>query len=290
MRVSVVVTTFNRPERLAKALQSFALQPDPGSPQSPGGRDRNTAQAEVIVVNDGGVDVSDVVHCHSGTLKIQCVNLPVNRGLAHARNEGIRRANSDVLCFLDDDDVMLPGHLRTGLQALAATGADIVYTQVAVCDQFVEPGAQPAPNQIRAYYRASFEPRLLHICNFMPVNSVFIKGPASFDETLGLLEDWDLWLRLLTRQGYRFHAVPAVTTVYHRVSGFSSMTSRTEAVSRFRDTFRTIIDRYPSNDPVVQSGRAAHEAFYNDVARIERDSAFSYERFVESLAHEIETR
>jgi hypothetical protein len=65
------------------------------------------------------------------------------------------------------------------------------------------------------------------------------------------------------------------------------MTSRADAVSRFRDTFRTIIDRYPSNDPLVQSGRAAHEAFYNDIAPIDRDSAFSYERFVESMARRV---
>jgi glycosyltransferase involved in cell wall biosynthesis len=289
MQVSVVVPTFNRPERLDKALQSIALQNDSRGPQSPGGWDGewDSAQVEVIVVNDGGVDVGDIVDGYSGTLKLQYVNLPGNGGLAHARNEGIRRANNDVLCFLDDDDLMLPGHLRTGLRALAATDADVVYTQVAVCDQFIEPGAQPAPNQIRAWYRASFDPRLLHICNFIPVNSVFIRRPASFDATLGLLEDWDLWLRLLTKHDYRFHHVPVVTTVYHRVPGFSSMTSRAEAVGRFRDTFRTIIDRYPSNDPVVHSGRAAHEAFYNEVARIERDSAFSYERFVESMAQKI---
>jgi len=289
MQVSVVVPTFNRPEQLTQALASIALQTDPGSPQTPGGWERKTAQPEVIVVNDGGVDVSDILDRHRATLKIQYVNLPVNMGLAHARNAGIRRANGNVLCFLDDDDVMLPGHLRTGLQALAATEADVVYTQVAVCDQFVAPGAQPAPNQIRAYYRASFEPRLLHICNFIPVNSVFIRRPASFDETLGLLEDWDLWLRLLVRHGYRFHAVPVVTAVYHRVPGFGSMTGRAAAVSRFRDTFRTIIDRYPSTDPIVRSGRAAHETFYNEVAPIDRDSAFSYERFVESMAHRINT-
>jgi glycosyltransferase involved in cell wall biosynthesis len=283
MQISVVVTTFNRPERLDKALRSIALQDESRRLQSPGG-----SRAEVIVVNDGGVDVGDIVDRHSGALQTQYVNLPANGGLARARNAGIRRANSNVLCFLDDDDVMLPGHLRTGLQALAETEADVVYTQVAVCDQFVEPGAQPAPNQIRAYFRASFDPRLLHICNFIPVNSVFIRRPASFDETLGLLEDWDLWLRLLTRHGYRFHAVPAVTAVYHRVPGFSSMTSRDENFARFHDTFRTIIDRYPSTDPIVRSGRAAHEAFYNDDAPLDRSSAFLYERFVESMARQID--
>lgn len=273
MLVSIVVPTYNRPERLANALESIALQRE--------------AQFEVIVVNDGGVDVSDVVaHC-SDRMSLQHVRLSSNGGLAQARNEGIRRARGEVLTFLDDDDVMLPGHLATGSGALAKSNSEVVYAQVAVCDELIPPGTQPLASQIKAHYRCPFDTRLLQICNFIPVNAIFVQRRAVddviFDATLGLLEDWELWLRLHLRLGYRFSSVPATTAVYHRVPGSGSMTGRADEVARFGSTFRTVVERYPSSDALVQRGRAAHARFYNDVAPIDRASAFSYERFVSSM-------
>lgn len=273
MLISIIVPTYNRPEQLTNALESIALQRD--------------ARFEVIVVNDGGADVSGVIAHWNGRLTIQHVHLKENGGLARARNEGIRRARGEVLAFLDDDDVMLSGHLKTGAQALASSDIDVVYTQVAVCSEFIEPGNTPQPNQVKAYYRSPFDTRLLRVCNFIPVNAIFIRRPENeailFDETLGLLEDWELWLRLHVNLGYRFRAVPAVTAVYHRVRGFGSMTGRADEIARFEATFRKVTGRYPSEDPAVQRGRACHADFYTKVAPIERDSAFSYERFVSTM-------
>jgi glycosyltransferase involved in cell wall biosynthesis len=277
MRVSIVITTFNRVRSLDNALRSVSLQ--------------SGVPFEVIVVNDGGVTVSDTVERWARHMPLQYVHLPDNKGLARARNEGIRRASGDILCFLDDDDLMLAGHLRAGTEALSDADVDAAHTHVAVCDEFVAPGAVPAANQIKAYYRSSFDSRLLLVCNFIPVNAIFIRTrdavPISFDEELPHLEDWDLWLRLHNRFGYRFKTVPQTTAVYHRVPGFSSITSRAhaspDAATRFRQTFRRIVDRYPSSDALVRQGRALHDDFYGVVAQVSRESAFSYEQFVESM-------
>jgi glycosyltransferase involved in cell wall biosynthesis len=283
MLISIIVATFNRPERLENALKSISLQ--------------EGARFEVIVVNDGGADVSEIVARWSRAMSVRYVQLPVNAGLARARNAAIREARGDVVAFLDDDDVMLAGHLRAGVQELAdSDDVDAVYTQVALCDEFIAPGAVPTANQIKAHYRAAFDERLLLICNFMPVNAVFVRRredvPILFDEELPQLEDWDLWLRLHLRCGYRFRAVPLTTTVYHRVPGFRSMTnsSHTSAdeAMRFRDTFRKVIDLYPSDDGLVRQGRALHDHFYTVVANVSsaghRDATFAYERFVEWMA------
>ena len=283
MLISIVVPTFNRPERLENALESISLQ--------------EGARFEVIVVNDGGADVGEIVALWSRVMSVRYVQLPVNAGLARARNAAIREARGDIIAFLDDDDVMLAGHLRAGVQELGDSDVvDAVYTQVALCDEFIAPGAVPTAHQIKAHYRAAFDDRLLLICNFMPVNALFIRRrdaiPILFDEGLPQLEDWDLWLRLHVRFGYRFRAVPLTTTVYHRVPGFRSMTnsSHTSAdeAMRFRDTFRKIADRYRSDDDLVQQGRALHDHFYTAVANASSagrfELAFAYERFVEWMA------
>lgn len=70
-RVSVVVPTRGRPELLRRCVAALAAQ---------------TVEVEVVVVED--VD---------------------GRGPAWARNEGVRRARGEVVCFTDDDCVPLPG-------------------------------------------------------------------------------------------------------------------------------------------------------------------------------------
>jgi hypothetical protein len=113
-----------------------------------------------------------------------------------------------------------------------------------------------------------------------------------FEEALSELEDWELWLRLRRRLGYRFKTVPLTTTVYHRVPGFASLTSPSresaDAALRFRETFRRIVSRYPSHDAIVTEGRALHDYFYETLARTCRSGKsvhpFAYERFVECMA------
>ncbi len=281
MLVSIVVATFNRPQALGNALRSISLQTYP--------------QFEVIVVNDGGQDVSDVVAQWRPLMAIQYVRLPSNAGLARARNVGVRHASGDIICFLDDDDTMLAEHLQAGVRALIEGDVEAAYVHVAVCDEFVAPGTAPTASQVKAYYKAAFDPRLLFICNFIPVNAVFIRRrsdiPLVFDEDLRHLEDWDLWLRLHVRSGYRFRAVPVTTTVYHRVPGFASMTSHAltsaEEALRFRETFRLIARRYPSDERVVAMGRALHDDLYAALAKADAVAkpalAFAYERFVDSM-------
>lgn len=279
--LSIIVATWNRPERLNEALKSISLQDV-------------DARFEVIVVNDGGTDVGDIVELWARVMTVQHVRLDTNAGLARARNEGIRRASGAILCFLDDDDIMLAGHLRAGVEHLS-DDADAVCLHVAMCDEFVPAGSAPTTAQIKVRYAAPFDDRLLMICNFLPVNALFMRRKSgaeiAFDETLTELEDWDLWLRLRHQLGYRFKTVPLTTTVYHRVAGFGTMTSRSresaDEALRYRETFRRIISRYPAADPVVVEGRALHDRFYDVLAQTSRSGLrvhpFAYERFVDCV-------
>jgi glycosyltransferase involved in cell wall biosynthesis len=97
---SIVIPTYNRPERLSDCVNALAALDYP--------RDRY----EVIVVDDGSeVDLAPAVAAVQGTISLQLLRQE-NQGPAAARNRGARLAKGDFLAFTDDDCAPLPDWLR----------------------------------------------------------------------------------------------------------------------------------------------------------------------------------
>lgn len=248
--ISVVVPTFNRPSLLGQALTSISTQRDvPGN-------------VEVVVVNDGGCDVTAVVNgARDGGLAVRLVDLERNRGLATARNVGVQAARGEFLAFLDDDDVFLPNHLSLALGALGAGGADLAYTVCVVRQSRVDPTDPP---MLTAATSFPFDPDLLSVANFMPVHTAVLRRPpesARFDPALPALEDWDMWLRLARNHRYRFVHIPQPTVVYHRIASEASMVGSTVsdgmALARFGTLTEQLWRRWPALTP-----KAAHFRLY----------------------------
>lgn len=88
---SIVIPTYNRPERLAKCLGAIAKLDYP--------RDR----FEVIVVDDGSDTPLDlIVRPFQEQLSLTLIRQP-NGGPAKARNTGVANAKGQFLTFTDDD-------------------------------------------------------------------------------------------------------------------------------------------------------------------------------------------
>src|SRR5688572_5051378 len=90
-RVSVIIPTFNRPDLLPRSVES-AL--------------RAGTDIEVIIVDDASCDRTATV-CKA-LREVTYVRLDSNRGVAGARNAGLRASESEFVTFLDDDDRRLP--------------------------------------------------------------------------------------------------------------------------------------------------------------------------------------
>lgn len=88
---SIIVPTYNRPERLEQCLQSIAKLDYP--------RDR----FEVVVVDDGSrTSLQPVVDKFRSVLSLNFIR-QANAGPASARNTGAAAAKGDYLAFTDDD-------------------------------------------------------------------------------------------------------------------------------------------------------------------------------------------
>lgn len=100
--VGVVIPVFNGARHLAAALESIRRQTRPAD--------------EVIVADDGSTDGTAAVVA-SVAPSARCLRLP-HRGVSAALNAGISAARSDVLGFLDHDDLWVETKLALQLAAL----------------------------------------------------------------------------------------------------------------------------------------------------------------------------
>lgn len=107
LRASVVVPVRNRPELLAKALESLTMQDLPGG------------QFEVIVCDDGSIeDIAAVVRPFStGPVAVR-LERQAAAGPAAARNLGIRAAGAAIVVFVDSDVTIGRSAIRLLTEAL----------------------------------------------------------------------------------------------------------------------------------------------------------------------------
>ena len=93
MEVSVIIPVHNAEKYIGRAIRSALDQ----------NFDKN--KFEVIVVNDASTDnTSKILDYYSNRIKI--INLKEKKGLAYARNEGIRASSGRYTALLDADDFM----------------------------------------------------------------------------------------------------------------------------------------------------------------------------------------
>jgi glycosyltransferase involved in cell wall biosynthesis len=112
-RISVVIPCFNAADTLGMTIESALAQ--------------DHADRDVAVIDDGSTDASLAIA--RGFEPAIRVLTGTHRGVSAARNRGIAETRSDWIVFLDADDLLTPGTLRTRLDAAEATAADVV-----VCD------------------------------------------------------------------------------------------------------------------------------------------------------------
>ncbi len=96
-KISVVIPTHNRPDRVKRAIQSVLNQ--------------TFQDFEIIVVDDGVKERAEQAVKSFNDPRIKYIQHSKNQGGSVARNTGIKNAQADWIAFLDDDDEFLPNKL-----------------------------------------------------------------------------------------------------------------------------------------------------------------------------------
>ncbi|MFG0259335.1 MAG: glycosyltransferase [Phycisphaerales bacterium JB041] len=158
---------------------------------------------EAVIVDDGSTDGTRHV---VGSLLGPRVRLrsQENGGLSCARNTGWRAAGGAYVCFLDADDTVAPTHAAGLLEAIERGPGRGGTFDAAVCGyELVGPTLVPLGWHAPVLAGDTAHDRLIEV-NRLAVGSVVVRrdcaerllGGAMFDESLGVHEDWDLFLRL----------------------------------------------------------------------------------------------
>jgi len=225
--VSVIIPTFNRRERVLKAIASVVSQtrqPD-----------------EIIVVDDGSTDGSSAAIRNN--FPTVTVIRQQNSGVSAARNTGIRAATGEWLAFLDSDDEWKPEKLEKHI-TFAVSHPEYRVSQTD--EVWIRNGRFVNPMKKHEKRGGLFFQDALKLCLVSP-SAVMIRHDVfrdigSFDETLPACEDYDLWLRILAREPIGYLEKKLV--VKH--GGHPDQLSRTFiAMDRFRVRAILKILRYP---------------------------------------------
>jgi glycosyltransferase involved in cell wall biosynthesis len=218
--VSAILTTYNRPAHLARAIESVLAQ--------------TLRDFELIVVDDGSGPETGAL-CRRFAAqdgRIRYHRRP-NGGCAAARNAGLLLARGAYAAFLDDDDGWMPAKLERQaafMESHPETGLCYSYLQI----MKDTPAGRAATKRLPETLPATFEEAL---GQFLPPSTVFVRRACLlrtglFDPNYPIAEDYDYWLRFA--QHFKIAAIPealAYTVMDGREhSGSDLVNSRTHAI------------------------------------------------------------
>lgn len=205
LKFSLIIPTYNRPDRLSRCLDSIAKLDYP--------RDR----FEVLVVNDGSsLPLEPVVNPFQERLSLRLVN-QTNAGPGAARNRGASLAKGQYLAFTDDDCTLDPQWL-THLEQQFERSPDALLggaTVNVLTENLYSSASQILIDYLYHYYGKGDQQTCFFASNNIALNTDKFREIGGFDThfTLAAGEDRDLCDRW-SYNGYPLEYVPQAI-VYH---------------------------------------------------------------------------
>jgi hypothetical protein len=198
--ISMIIPTHNRAELLQEALDSVYAQEGVGE----------QFEMEIIVIDDASSDATpEVMRRNPGA---RYIRFETNQGASAARNAGIRASQGTYVAFLDDDDLCLSHRSMMHVSVLEThPEVGVVYGQM-ICTGDGKPTLWPDAS--RAPSGSTFHAVLM--AEFILMDCVLVRREAfetagCFDENLGTMEHYDMFVRLAFHVPFAF--VPGAVAV-----------------------------------------------------------------------------
>ena len=183
--VSIIIVNWNGLTHLSDCLASLESQ--------------TFHDFELIVVDDGSTDNTHLIEDqYDGQL---LYIKQENKGVSAARNRGIRKSIAKYIAFLDSDDKWLPSKLEEHHRFIIKN-PDIRIHQTD--EIWIRRGQRVNPKNKHKKKGGDIFTKSLELCLISPsavvLNRNLFDEFGYFDESMPVCEDYDLWLRITSRE------------------------------------------------------------------------------------------
>lgn len=188
MRVGIIIPTCDRPTLLLRAVASALNQ---------------TKQPHAVVVaNDGLIPLPHLPQ------QVTLVSTGGYKGPSAARAAAMQKIDVDAVTYVDDDDELLPNHVRVLSDALKE-GHAFAFSKAIYRERGVDQEGD-----------CTYDSKLLHERNIAPISCFMhttwaLEAVGGWDPLVARLEDWDVWGRMAVEFGEPKH-VALITNIIHR--------------------------------------------------------------------------
>lgn len=224
-KITVIVTTYNRPVLLRETIQGIL--------------DQTYTGFELIVVdNNSNYDFFSLINEFQDS-RLKCFQNPNGGVIAVNRNYGIKKAKSEFLAFCDDDDVWLPEKLERQLEFLSKHKVDLVYSNTYALHENKE--------LKKTNHSAIDSINKLILGNSITLSSVLVRSSAMVlfneDRTYGGIEDYTLWISLKLSK-YSFGMVEKPLVKYRVLSSSFSRLNKAKGEQQIITLFVFLLKEF----------------------------------------------
>lgn len=233
---SIIIPTYNRAHLIGKTLETVLQQ--------------RFTDFEVLVVDDGSKDNTAEVVRGFADSRVQYFRKD-NGERGAARNFGARHAKGTYLNFFDSDDLMYANHLEAARRWIETQGNPEIFH---LGYDFKTPEGEVTKKVDQLTGDVG---KMVRFDNFLSCNGVFVRrdiallSPFEENRALASAEDWELWVRLLSR--YQLTYSNEITS---SVVGHDQRSIRSIAANKVIDRDLLLIKKFEQDERV--------QKFYGD--------------------------
>ncbi len=231
--VSVIVPTCDRASLACRAIRSALAQTYPNF--------------EILVVDDASQDGTSHSVTALADSRIRYLRQPLRRGIAAARNRGLREARGEFIAFLEADDAWLPDKLAAQVEHLQGLPHSIglVYSGSLIQSDSGRERAF-APSLRGKVFRSLLLENMKDAClSSVMIRRDVLRVVGFFDESIPAMEDHDYWIRVA--RFYQFEFIDRPLVRHNRSERESRVSMAPETDVGIREhlyrKFRTALER-----------------------------------------------
>ena len=239
-KFDIIVPCYNVEHIIEKSLNSIFSQ------------EYSKNEYSVIVIDDGSTDNTlKSLNRFDSEQNLTVISFESNKGLSTARNHGIRRGNSEIICFIDSDMVIPPDwllNIEKILMTKEITG---------VLGEIVLPKGE-IPNKLDKYFYSKLrgarqfgEESIIGPTWFLFNNSAVkrnaIEKTSLFDEKIKLYggEDTDLAIRLWDISPQSFYYSSQIIAEHYHKRTLEQFCSQMEIYGKYN--LPILLERHPKH-------------------------------------------